>query len=147
MTTTLKTFTPAVPTVTKDVVVDGDAWLANCTQTQTFRLFEVPNPGIEDCTVLYRARLRTEGLTGRAFLEMWCRLPGRGEFFSRGLDHTLTGNNDWASCEIPFLLKKGQQPDLIRLNLAVAATGWLWKKAVVGRIWVKDVELLRTSEG
>lgn len=145
MTTTLRTFTPAVPTISKDVVVAGDAWVANCTQPQTFRLFEVSDPAVEDCTVLYRAKLKTEGLTGRAYLEMWCRLPGRGEFFSRGLGQTVTGSNDWASCETPFLLMKGQQPDLIRLNLAVVSTGWLWKKAVVGRVWVKDVELLRAS--
>ena len=143
MSTTLRTFTTTSPTISKEVAVEGDAWLANCNQAQTFRLFEVPNPGVEDCTVLYRAMLKTDGLTGRAYLEMWCRLPGRGEFFSKGLNQTVTGSNDWTSCEIPFFLKKGQQPDLIRLNLVVAATGWLWKKAVAGRIWIKDVELLQ----
>ena len=145
MTTTLQNFPSASPTISKDVVVEGDAWLANCTQAQTFRLFEIPNPGVEDCTVLYRAKLKTEGLTGRAYLEMWCRFHGRGEFFSKGLHQTITGTNDWLSSEIPFFLKQGQQPDLIRLNLAVAATGWIWKKAVVGRIWIKDVELLQAS--
>jgi hypothetical protein len=145
MTTTLKTFTTANPTISKDLAVDGGAWLACCDKAQTFRLFEVPEPGVEDCTVLYRAKLKTEGLTGRAYLEMWCRLPGRGEFFSKGLNQTVTGSNNWASYEIPFFLKKGEQPDLIRLNLAVQAVGWLFKKTVTGKVWIKDVELVRQS--
>jgi len=143
MTTTLKTLTTANPTITKDVAVDGGAWLAVCDKAQTFRLFEVPEPGVEDCTVLYRAQLKTENLRGQAYLEMWCRLPGRGEFFSKGLNQLLTGSNDWVSCQIPFFLKKGEQPDLIRLNLVVQAVGGLFKKAVAGKLWIKDVELVR----
>jgi len=147
MTTTLKTFTTANPTISKDVAVAGDAWLANCTKAQTFQLFEVPDPGIEECRVLYRAKLKTEGLTGRVYLEMWCRFPGRGEFFSKGLNQAITGTNDWASFEIPFLLKKGERPDLIRLNLVVASTGWLWKKAAAGKVWISGVELLKAPLG
>jgi hypothetical protein len=143
MTTTLKAFTTANPTITGDVVVDGNGWLAACTKAQIFRLFEVPAPGVEDCIVLYRAQLKTENLTGRAYLEMWCRLPGRGEFFSKGLNQTLTGSDDWVPCEIPFLLKQGEQPDLIRLNLVVQSVGWIFKKAVSGKLWIKDVELVR----
>jgi len=143
MATTLRTFTTADATISKDIVVDGQAWMATCTQAQTFRLFEVPDPGVEDCRVLYRAKLKSEGLTGRAYLEMWCRLPGRGEFFSKGLANPVTGTNDWISCEIPFFLQKGQKPDLIRLNLVVVATGFIFKKTVAGKVWIKEVELVR----
>jgi len=125
------------------VVVDGSAWLVKCDKAQTYRLFEVPEPDVEECTVLYRAKLKTEGLTGNAYLEMWCRLPGRGEFFSKGLNQTVTGSNDWVSCEIPFFLKKGEKPDLIRLNLVVVATGFIFKKTVAGKVWIKEVELVR----
>ena len=144
MTTTLRTFPATSPTISRDVVADSGAWLVVCTKAVTLRLFEMPDPGVEDCTVLYRAKLKTEGLTGRAYLEMWCRLPGRGEFFSKGLNQTITGSNDWTSCEIPFFLKKGETPDLIRLNLAIAAVGFLFKKAA-GKVWIKDVELLCQS--
>jgi len=140
--TVLRAFTVAEHTISKDMTAAGDAWTINCTQAQTFPLFEVPNPGVDDCRVLYRARLKTEGLTGRAYLEMWCRLPGRGEFFSKGLDQMASGSADWASYEIPFFLKKGEKPDLIKLNLVLQSTGWLWKKPVRGRIWIKEVALL-----
>ena len=143
MATILKTFTTADPTITQDVVVDGQAWLANCDKAQTYRLFEVSEPGIDECVVFYRARLKTADLTGRAYLEMWCRLPGRGEFFSKGINHAITGSNDWLSCEIPFILQKEEKPDLFRLNLVVIAVGWPIKKAVTGQIWIKDIELLK----
>ena len=79
--------------------------------------------------------MKTEGLEGRAFLEMWCRLPGRGEFFSKGLQQTVSGTTDWARYEIPFYLKKNQRPDLIKLNLAVEGAG---------KIWLRNIELTQT---
>ena len=107
--------------------------VVDAAEQQTVHLFEVKDPMVEQCTLAYRAP--TEGLAGRAYLEMWCRLPGRGEFFSKGLDQTVTGTTDWVSYEIPFHLKTGQRPDLIKLNLVVEGTG---------KVWVSDVELLMT---
>ena len=79
--------------------------------------------------------MKSEALSGHAFLEMWCRLPGRGEFFSKGVNRPVKGTTDWASYEIPFYLKKGQRPDLITLNLVVEGTG---------KIWLKDIEVQKT---
>ena len=133
---TMKTFSTTDPAISKDLVVTEDkAWLADCKKAQTFRLFEVDNPGVEQCVVTYRAKLKTENLTEQAYLEMWCRFPGKGEFFSRGLAHAVTGSNNWASYETPFFLKKGEKPDLIKLNLVVKGAG---------KVWVKDVELLKS---
>jgi hypothetical protein len=117
------------------VAVTADqAWIATCTNAQVIHLFEIAKPGVEDCMVIYRVKLKTEGLSSPAYLEMWCRFPGKGEFFSRDLEHPLTGSNDWASFETPFFLKKGEQPDLIKLNVVVKGSG---------KIWVKDVELIK----
>ncbi len=33
---------------------------------------------VDDTRLVYRARLRTEAVQGQVYLEMWCRLPGRG---------------------------------------------------------------------
>ena len=132
---TLKTFTTTDLTISKDVAVRGDVWFADSKKAQTIRLFEVPDPQVEDCVVTYRARLKSEGLKEPAYLEMWCRVSGRGEFFSRGLDNPLTGSNDWASYEIPFFLKKGEKPDLIKLNIVLKGPG---------KIWIKDIKLLKS---
>jgi hypothetical protein len=107
-------------------------------QPRVVRLFEVPNPNLEDCTVLYRAKLSTVKLEGRAYLEMWCRFPGLGEAFSRGLDQTVSGSNDAVSCQIPFFLKKGERPDLIRLNVVIEGEG---------TVCATDIELVAAVGG
>ena len=83
----------------------------------------------------YRAELKTEGLQGRACLEMWCRLPDRGEFFSKGYQQAVSGTVNWARYEIPFYLRRSQKSDLIKLNVVVEGQG---------TVWVRDVELLKT---
>jgi hypothetical protein len=83
----------------------------------------------------YRAEMKTEDLKGRAFLEMWCGLPGRGEFFSKGFQQAVSGTIGWSRYETPFYLKKGQKPDLIKLNLVIEGTG---------KVWLRHVELLQT---
>jgi len=133
---TLRVFTVDKPTITRSCIhAENDRWRIDSTEEQTVRLFEVENPDVEQCMLTYRMEIRTEGLQGRAFLEMWCRLPGRGEFFSKGFHQAVSGTTDWARYEIPFYLKKGQRPDLIKLNLAVEGTG---------TIWLRNVELLKT---
>jgi hypothetical protein len=117
------------------VAPDGEGWTIDAREKGTVRLFEVPLQGVDACMITYRAKVRSENLTGRAYLEMWCRLPGKGEFFSKGFHNAVKGTTDWASYEIPFYLKKGQAPDLIKLNLVVEGTG---------KIGLKEIELLKT---
>jgi len=131
----LKSFTTSDQTIDQDLTKEQDGWYLGSREDQTVRLFEVQTPDVDQCILTYRAKLKTQNFSGRAYLEMWCRLPGRGEFFSKGLQHPLTGTNDWASYEIPFYLKKGQKPDLIKLNIVVEGKG---------RLWMKEVELLQT---
>lgn len=134
---TIRVFRTTDPTIAQtNIKVDQDVWLIDAIEPQTFRLFEVKDPGTQQCLITYRATIKSDELKGRAFLEMWCRFPGQGEYFSKGLDQTVRGTNDWASYQIPFYLKKGQQPDLIKLNVTVEGTG---------RLWLKEIELLKTA--
>jgi hypothetical protein len=105
------------PIIQDGVTVDQNGWRIESGQKGTARLFEIPDPGVEQCVLTYRAQMKTENVQGGAYLEMWCRFPGRGEFFSKGLHHKVKGTTGWASYETPFYLKKEQRPDLIRLNL------------------------------
>jgi len=98
------------------------------------RLFEVRNIDVENARLVYQAKLRTKDVKGSVYLEMWCHLPGKGEFFSRGLQSPLTGTTDWTQEEIPFFLKKGETPDYVKLNLVVDGTG---------TIWIDDIHLLK----
>jgi serine/threonine protein kinase len=126
----IKTFTTDDPTISGGLTVADGAWFFESQQTQTVRLFEVRDPEVGPGALFYEADLRTEELDGRAYLEMWCRFPGRGEFFSRGYHNALTGTTDWTSLQTPFLLKAGEEPDLVRLNLAVEGTGMVWIRNV-----------------
>ena len=133
---TIRIFHTTDPTLSRgNVTVEQDGWVVNSTEEQMIRLFEIQDPQTEQCLISYRAKIKTEGLVGRAFLEMWCRLPGHGEFFSKGQNQAVKGTTDWASHEVPFYLKKGQKPDLIKLNLVVEGRG---------KVWLRDVQLLKT---
>jgi hypothetical protein len=116
-------FTLGNPTESGEVQRNGNGWRVTCPSARTVNLFQVTEPGVEDGVLRYRADLRAHNVNGRAYLEMTCRLPGRGEFFSRALNQTLSGNTGTVTCETPFFLKRGERPDLVRLNLVLEGEG------------------------
>ncbi len=88
---TIRVFTTADATITADgIAVEEDGWCIDALQSRTVRLFEVPDPGAEQCLITYRAKMKSHAVTGRAFLEMWCRFGSRGEFFSKGFQQSAT---------------------------------------------------------
>ncbi|MBW1713568.1 MAG: hypothetical protein JRJ59_10510, partial [Deltaproteobacteria bacterium] len=82
----------------------------------------------------FQAKVKCRNLEGNAFLEMWCYFPGKGPFFSRGLKSVVTGTRDWTVLETPFLLKAGQKPTKVTLNIYI--NGW-------GTVWVDDIRLIK----
>jgi len=102
----------------------------------TVRVAELELPSVEDTRLTYRARLRTEGLEGRAYLEMWCAFPGQGEYFSRALHDPLSGSVGWITQETPFFLEAGQRPSRVKLNLVIEGRG---------TVWLDDVTLTRAG--
>ncbi len=126
-----RAFSPPQSTITRDgVTADQAGWRIDAKEARTVRLFELPDPGVEDGVLTYRAKIKSEKLQGNAYLEMWCRLPGEGESFSKGLLNDVTGTTDWASYERIFFLKRGQTPDLLKLNVVLEGKGTLWIKDV-----------------
>lgn len=104
------------------------------TKPTTIKLFEVSGLDVDNAKLLYQAKVKTQGITGKVYLEMWCHFAGKGEYFSKGLNDTATSTTDWSSKEIPFLLKAGQKPDLIKLNLVIDGKG---------TAWIDDIKLLK----
>lgn len=114
---------------------DGQGSLRiDVTKPTVVRLFEVRELHVENARIIYQAKVRTEGVNGRVYLEMWCHFPGKGEFFSRGLQTPLTGTTDWTTEETPFFLNKGENPDYVKLNLVIDGTG---------TAWIDDIRLLK----
>ncbi len=117
------------------ITSDGNGSLKiTATEPRTARLYETGDIDVEDARLLYRARIRTEDVDGQVFLEMWCRFPGRGEFFSRALHDPLTGSVEWTSQETPFFLEAGQNPDEVKLNIVIDGSG---------TVWVDEIELAK----
>jgi hypothetical protein len=114
---------------------DGDGSLKITANTpRTVRLFETGDLDVENARLSYQAKLRTEDVQGQVYLEMWCHFPGRGEYFSRALHAPLTGTVGWTSQETPFFLRKGENPDNVRLNVVIDGKG---------TVWIDDIRLIR----
>ena len=132
----IRTFGVSDPILSSDrATVTEDGWLMAASNDQTVRLFELEGVQLDQCLLAYRASMKSEAVSGRAYLEMWCGLPGRGEFFSKGLQQAITGTTDWTSCEIPFRLKRGQRAERLKLNVIIEGGG---------KVWLKDIQLLKT---
>jgi hypothetical protein len=119
------------------VTSDGDGSLRlTATAPTTFRLFETGDVDVEDSRLVYGARVRTLDVAGEVYLEMWCHFAGKGEFFSRSLHAPLSGTVDWTTQETPFFLRKGENPDNVKLNLVINGSG---------TAWIDDIHLMRNS--
>jgi hypothetical protein len=99
----------------------------------TISLGEVTALEIENATLVYQAKVKSDNLEGQAFLEMWCHVAG-GQYFSRGLDSKISGSSSWKILETPFLLQAGQSPDKITLNIVINGRG---------TVWVDDIRLIK----
>lgn len=121
--------------IDKAVSSDGNGSLKiTATEPTVVRLFEVGDIDVENARLIYKAKVRTEGIDGKVYLEMWCNLPGKGVFFSRGLQTPLTGTTNWTTEETPFFLKKGENPDNVKLNLITDGKG---------TAWIDDIRLMK----
>jgi len=119
----------------KEISSDGKGSLKIVALEPTvINLYEVRNIDIENARLMYQAKVRTENIAGKVYLEMWCHFPGRGEYFSRGLQSPLTGTKDWITVETPFFMRKGEKPDYVKLNLVINGKG---------TAWIDDIRLIK----
>lgn len=119
----------------KEVSSDGHGSLKiTADKPLTVNLYETGDIDVEDARLIYQAKVRTEKVDGQVFIEMWCHFSDKGEFFSRALQAPLSGDNDWFSMETPFFLKKGQNPDNVKINIVINGKG---------TVWVDDIRLLK----
>ncbi|MEW6201397.1 MAG: hypothetical protein AB1546_05445 [bacterium] len=118
-----------------DTSADGNGSLRiDVGDTTTVPLYELKNMELENAKVVYRAKVKTENVIGRAYLEMVCGLMGEEEYFSRGLQYALTGTTDWTILETPFAFETGQMSSYFKLNLVIEGSG---------TVWVDDIRLLK----
>ena len=117
----------------KSVSSDGNgSIIIEASKPTTIILYDIKDVRIDDAQLIYEAKVKSENLSGQAYLEMWCIFKDKGEFFSRGFDTVIVGTTDWKKVGTFFLLKKNETPDQIRLNIVVNG---------VGTVWIDDVHL------
>jgi hypothetical protein len=122
-------------TLDGEVSSDGKGALRiRAAQPTTVRLYETGDLDVENARLTYEAKIRTEGVSGQVYLEMWCQFTGKGEFFSRDLSTPLTGTTEWSTEETPFFLRQGENPDNVKLNLVIEGAG---------TVWIDDIRLLK----
>lgn len=122
-------------TIDKQISSDGNGSLRiTAGQPTTVRLYETGDIDIENARLTYQAKIRTEGVEGKVYLEMWCQFTGKGEYFSRDLSTPISGTTDWSTEETPFFLQKGENPDNVKLNLVIDGKGV---------VWIDDIHIFR----
>jgi hypothetical protein len=101
-------------------------------QPTTIRLYEVPLPKVENSNMIYQAKVKAQDFGGDAYLQMLVHFPSGGEMEAQNYDKATGGTTDWVAMEVPFNVRKGQKPDVVRLNLILNGAG---------TVWVDDVRL------
>lgn len=98
-----------------------------------YPLFETGPLGIVGNRLIYEAKVKSLLSEGKAYLEMWCEIGGKGEFFSRQLDQPISGRTDWVTTQAPFQFEPGQSPANVKLNLVIEGSG---------TVWIDDIQLI-----
>lgn len=131
----IKHFHPSDKPIFTKARWEQDHLLVAATKAETIHLFELKLPNVQQCKITFRFQISTSDMKASVYPEMWCRVIGAGEFFSKGLNQKLSGNNLNKTIEIPFFLKKGQMADLLKLNLVFEGAG---------QVSLRGIEILST---
>jgi hypothetical protein len=102
---------------------EGDELRVESSAAGSIALFEIPLTKLEQAAIFYRCQIKPESLKSAVYAEMWCRIPSKGRFFSRGIHQKVSAAGTWHNSEIPFYLEAGQQPDRLELNLVFQGPG------------------------
>lgn len=103
------------------------------------KLFEVAEPGSQECLLVCRAQIKTVDVKEEAKLLLTFErqaeiLAIKGCNFTSSQAAVVSGTTDWRVYEVRYHFKKEQYPGLIKINIEFKSSGILW---------IKDVELLQ----
>jgi len=114
----------------------GGSLRAESTRPRTVHLYEVRNPrGLEGRLIVLTAQLKSVGIRGRAFPELWIHAAGRNEVQARNPAGVIVQTRNWTPVRIEYRCERGERPELLRVNLVIDG---------IGRAWIDDIHI--TSE-
>lgn len=119
----------------KNISSDGNGSLKIISEAPAvIQLFKTDDIDVEDATIIYSAKVKTENVQGQVYLEMWCSFKEKGEYYSRGIENSIAGSNDWNTLETNFFLNTAENPDEVRFNIVVSG---------IGTVWIDDIRLVK----
>jgi hypothetical protein len=109
-------------------------WVLSPDRNQRTPFFKVSCPGLQDCEVTFRLKVKSNFLDGWVFPEMRCEYLDGEEETVRDADQVLRRTSDWTVRELSFRVYGGEAPIFYKLNIISSGKGC---------IFVKDVELVK----
>lgn len=98
-------------------------WRLSTNQPRVFTLFRVPGGELAGGMLTFRAEIRSHDADTNGYLELWCRVPGDGQYFAKDSRNATKGERRWRRYEVPFLVPSGKRLDEITLNLTCDGPG------------------------
>lgn len=76
-------------------------------------------------------RIKYEHVAGDGYVEMWNKIPDKGDFFSKTLAPSgplgkVTGTSDWRELQLPFFSEPNLLPERLTVNLVLPGAGKVW---------------------
>ena len=97
-------------------------------------LFEVDHPEINKKSIIYTADIKSENVQNKAYIEMFCVFDyGNNDvsFFSRNLNHAVSGSTDWNQKGTQFFFKENEYPSKVKLGVRFEGPGTIWIDKIV----------------
>jgi hypothetical protein len=125
---------------TRDVPLTPDApgdirwgWRIEAKNDRTAPLFEVTGPPKGPGYLVWRAKMKTEGVTGEAYFEAIGQTADSRVDTAKSYTSAM-GTSDWRYYEVAVPMHGNQLPSLTTLAVVVKGKG---------TVWVKEIELLK----
>lgn len=125
----------------RDVSQDGGGSLRVVTGEEggRLRLYRLDAVGPVEGSLLYTGFLKSQGLQGTAFFELWCHPAEGNAAFVRGLPRRVAGTSDWKPQELSFSQPGAcSNPASVELNVVIRGAGTVWIDNL--RLWDVPVE-------
>ncbi|MGC8722647.1 MAG: hypothetical protein ACP5VF_02065 [Acidobacteriota bacterium] len=130
--------TPGLVTFDPSVSADGKGSLKiTADQPTTVALFDVPFPGAEGSSLIYKAKVKTKDFGGDAYLQMVVHFANGGSLSTMDYQKAIGGTTGWVDMETSTVIQAGQKPDVVKLNLVANGQG---------TVWIDDVHLVRAPK-
>jgi hypothetical protein len=119
----------------KKITKDGNGSISiRAREPGTYELINAGDIDIEEAQLVFRAKMMSRTVKGAVYLEIVCNIPGFGRASVEALQYSLSRSHYWVDVEARYPLRKGENPDDVRLNLVFDGTG---------KAWIDDIRLYR----